>query len=76
MESSKEAFKIEGVYIIGVVIVFISFIVFVRQLLRSSAAADHPFRGWGIWIWVMFVTILAVEATEHWSPGQSSSHTL
>jgi hypothetical protein len=75
MESSKQAFKIEGVYVIGLVIIFSSFVVFVKKLLRSSAAADCPFRGWGVWTWVMFVTILGAEAWEHWPLGQSGSHT-
>jgi len=75
MESSKEVFKLEGVYVIGLMIIFSSFVVFVRKLLRSSAAADRPFRGWGVWTWVMFVTIVVVEASEHWLPSQSGSHT-
>jgi hypothetical protein len=69
VESSRQAFKIEGVYALGLVIIFSSFVVFVRKLLRSSAAADRPFRGWGVWTWVLFLAIVGVEASEHWSPG-------
>jgi hypothetical protein len=65
MESSKQTFKIEGVYVAGLIIVFVSFVVFVRKLLRSAAGAYRPFPGWTIWTWVMFATIVAVEAWEH-----------
>jgi len=65
MESSKQTFKIEGVYAVGLIIVFVSFVVFVRKLLTSAAGAYRPFSGWGLWTWVMFAAIIAVEAWEH-----------
>ena len=74
IQSSQGALRIEGWYVAGIVVVLTSFVVFIFKLLRSSAAADRPFRGWSIWTWAMFVIILVGEGLEHLSKVGIGDH--
>lgn len=64
MENSGEALKIEGWYVGGIVLVVLSFVIFVFRLVRSAPSATRPFPGWSIWAWAMFVIIISAEGIE------------
>jgi hypothetical protein len=65
VEKSADPLKLEGWYVGGLLIVILSFIIFIfAKLLRSSPTDVHPFPGWGVWTWAMFVMIVVAEGME------------